>query len=121
MDAEIANLKELMIARFDGVDHRFDRTDQRLDELTDQVKETNGRVRLHDRQVAEQHARIEAIDRDINRIVLAKVKGDDKGDDKGENRRITQRDVYLVLGTLGSAVAAIQILDWIGKLRVIAP
>lgn len=116
MDRDVtdqATLKELIEEKFEGVYTRLDGIDGQIGGLTDQVKTTNGRVREHDRAIANIGPRLEATERDLKRSVLIKELS-------GENRGITQRDVLIVLGTIASFYGALKFLEWFSHLKAVS-
>lgn len=92
------------------VDERFDDVAKRIDGLTVQVTETNGRVRSHESTLANHTPRLLAAERDVKDI---KHEARNNTKPRGDDRGITQRDVTLVLSTLGIAWAAVKVVGWI--------
>jgi predicted nucleic acid-binding Zn-ribbon protein len=95
------------------LNRRFDAVDVRLDDLTDQVRETNGRVRKGEHELAGLHPRVETLrhemrDAKVGIESLKRVK-----EETGDNRRIRVWDVALV--ALGVSVA-LGLLKLLGKL-----
>jgi hypothetical protein len=106
----VEELKAFIDLRITGlekrVDERFDDVAERVDGLTVQVRETNGRVREHERVLPGHGARILAAERDVKRLADARqVKSD-----AGENRKLTKWDALLVMGAVGVTVATLKLI-----------
>lgn len=118
MDHQIAALKELITQRFDGIDAR-------LVDLTEQVKETNGRVRMEEAATADFRPRVSALEREMGEekrfirksvdILTAALEEARKqirdglaALSVGENRSLSMRDFYLVLAGIGGTVGVIK-------------
>ncbi len=122
---EMDTLRELFTTKFDALNQRFDGQDLILQEIKQQTTKTNGRVNTLEKLVAAIVERIESIlhrlvghdreIRDLKRTGRAAAASPEVA--AGENRGITQRDVFIVLGTLGAGWAVMQA---IGLIRDVA-
>lgn len=118
-------LRELFTTKFDALNQRFDGQDLILQEIKQQTTKTNGRVGVLERTVAGVVERIESVFhrlagndreiRDLKRSGRAAVAVPEVA--AGENRGITQRDVFIVLGTIGAGWAVMQA---IGLIKAVA-
>lgn len=92
--------------------------EQRLDEVNEHLKELNGKVYAHALALAKGGERMDGLRADINDLKGDRRSGQprreqDREAEKGEDRRITMRDLYIVMGTVGFIVA---VLKFFGKL-----
>ena len=98
------------------VDERFDDVAERVDGLTTQVKETNGRLRKAESTLADHGPRLDTARRDLDDL---RRDAREDAPQQGDSRGITQRDVTLVLSTLGIAWAAVKVVGWISAAAVL--
>ncbi len=119
-------LRELFTTKFDALNQRFDGQDLILQEIKQQTTKTNGRVNTLEKLVAAIVERVESIlhrlagndreIRDLKRAGRAAMAVPEVA--AGENRGITQRDVFIVLGTLGAGWA---VMKAIGLIKAVTP
>lgn len=95
------------------INRRFDGVDVRLDDLTEQVRETNGRVRKGESELAGLHPRVETLRHEMRDAKASIESLKRPKEETGENRRIRAWDVGLVVTGVGVALAFLKLL---GKL-----
>lgn len=125
---EMEALHELFKTKFEALNQRFDGQDRILERIEEQTTKTNGRVNTLEKVVAGVTERVTAIldrlvghdreIRDLKRSGHASAAAPPTSEQTtGENRRITQRDVWLVIGSVGIALA---IMQAIGMIKAVA-
>lgn len=114
---EMHALKELIEAKFAAQNQRFDGQDRILVRIEEQTTKTNGRVNLLEKMMAAVLPRLDGHDREMREIKRPRLTSSSTVS-TGENRGITQRDVLIVLGTVGALWAVIQA---IGLLKAVTP
>lgn len=88
--------------------------EQRLDEVNQHLKDLNGKVYNHALALAKGGERMDGLRNDLNELKGDRRSGEPRREeDKGENRRITVRDVAIVVVTISLVIA---FLKFIGKL-----
>jgi len=121
---DVESLREVIDQRFDSLDEvsreRFDALGKRIDGLTAQVTITNGRVTAHDITLAVNLPKLAALE-EAARNPTQRVTTTTSTTTSGENRGITQRDVWLVLGTSGVFWTVLKVVGLIASAAVVKP
>lgn len=86
------SLKELLTQRFDALDAR-------VDALTDQVRETNGKLRMAEAAIADFRPRVSTLEREMGSVRLEAT---------GENRAIKAWHVLYGLACIGGTVGVLR-------------
>lgn len=107
---EYEALKELITQRFNA-------TDARLDGLTVQVKETNGRLRGAETNIANMQPRLGALEREMGEVresIQADRRDDRDAAGSGEERPLR---FWHVGAGIGIVIATIAVLKFFGRLQ----
>lgn len=121
---DVESLRQVIDQRFDSLDEvsreRFDALGKRIDGLTAQMTITNGRVTAHDITLGVTLPKITALE-EAARNPSQRVTTTTSTVTSGENRGITQRDVWLVLGTSGALWTVLKVAGLIASAAAVKP
>lgn len=107
----MGTMREDLSGRFDSVDRRLEKVDTNLERL-------NSRTSKNENQIARHEERLKT----LFRRAFGR-RQEDRAEEDGGNRRITQRDLAIVLATLGIEGAVIVFVKevWPAIAKVVTP